>query len=277
MVSSAELLLEPAYPASFSAIVFFLKEEKSLEFVRELKKRSRFSRAEKNKHGIDAFAIEFFDENSLRLLKGKFSQMPEDKKAAVYFEQSFRKEDEEGIFSAYLQFLQKSGISDKDVWFAVKDKERELIENIRYELPVLVNERVKANGFSKISTDMSVDDENFPALYDFYRQELKRGGIPYCFFGHIAENHLHVNLMPDKKNDFEKAKSIYRGFVIEVIRRGGSISAEHGIGKLKREYFRMMLEAGGIGKMLEIKRLLDPDMLLGRGNIFEIPDPGAAN
>ena len=144
-----------------------------------------------------------------------------------------------------------------------------MINAMRYDLPVLINEKVKKNGFSKISTDIALSDRNFPAMFDLYDRRLKNSVIPYCIFGHIGENHLHVNLMPENKKDFQGAKNLYLEFINKAVRLGGTVSAEHGIGKLKREYLKIMLGIKGLREMAIIKKTIDPDLILNQETIFE--------
>ena len=50
---------------------------------------------------------------------------------------------------------------------------------------------------------------------------------------------------------------------------GGTVSAEHGIGKLKRKYLAVMMGERYLNEMALIKRILDPNGILGRGNVFD--------
>jgi D-lactate dehydrogenase (cytochrome) len=52
------------------------------------------------------------------------------------------------------------------------------------------------------------------------------------------------------------------------VKVGGTISAEHGIGKLKREYLRELYSEEHLKEMAALKRAFDPAGILGRGNIF---------
>ena len=52
------------------------------------------------------------------------------------------------------------------------------------------------------------------------------------------------------------------------MRLGGTISAEHGIGKAKRDYLLMMYGEANIRKMAALKKSLDPNLILGIGNII---------
>jgi D-lactate dehydrogenase (cytochrome) len=56
--------------------------------------------------------------------------------------------------------------------------------------------------------------------------------------------------------------------VKRAVEVGGTISAEHGIGKLKREYLRLLYSEERLREMAALKRAFDPAGILGRGNIF---------
>ena len=59
-----------------------------------------------------------------------------------------------------------------------------------------------------------------------------------------------------------------RQFIRRAVEVGGTISAEHGIGKLKREYLRELYGDGHLREMAALKRAFDPAGILGRGNMF---------
>ena len=269
MVSLAEIKLVPLPEDVLSAMVYFGKEDDAVDFgaqLRDVSKRNR-NAADCNVC-IDAACIEFFDNNSLVLLRKKFSGIPESKTAAIYFEQDILGCGFDDILECYADFLTRAGISDNNIWIAQKQNDRDKMEKIRYDLPVLINEKVKANGFSKISTDIAVCDDNAKGMFEYYKSRLKGTRIPFCIFGHIGENHLHLNLMPETDDDFNKAKQMYTDFVKQALLYGGTISAEHGIGKLKREYFKLMAGEKALAGMAKIKSSFDPNLILCPGNIF---------
>ena len=87
-------------------------------------------------------------------------------------------------------------------------------------------------------------------------------------FGHIGDCHLHLNILPKNDAEHEKAWALYRELITKTLALGGSISGEHGIGKLKREYLLQMFGPKSIEEMRAVKRVLDPQGLLAPGNIF---------
>jgi D-lactate dehydrogenase (cytochrome) len=64
------------------------------------------------------------------------------------------------------------------------------------------------------------------------------------------------------------AREIYMRFIRRAVSYGGTISAEHGVGKIKREYLRELYGDRHLREMAELKRAFDPACVLGRGNIF---------
>ncbi|WOH54052.1 FAD-binding oxidoreductase [Bradyrhizobium sp. sBnM-33] len=94
---------------------------------------------------------------------------------------------------------------------------------------------------------------------------------PHAFaivFGHAGDGNLHVNVhhehTPDKHDEFEKLVYDITGEF------GGSISAEHGIGILKRPYLKMSRTEEEIETMRTLKRALDPKNILNPGRIFTV-------
>lgn len=76
-------------------------------------------------------------------------------------------------------------------------------------------------------------------------------------------------MLPANNAEYEIGKNIYRQICKRAVELKGTISAEHGIGKLKIEYLEMMYGKEGVRKMAEIKKTLDPNLILGRGNLFD--------
>src|SRR6185295_1740596 len=138
----------------------------------------------------------------------------------------------------------------------------------RHALPVLMNEWFARHQQRKVSTDMSVPDEAFPEMLKFYRDTLRTSGLRYTIFGHIGDNHVHVNILPRNDDEATTARAIYLQFLQRAAAVGGTLSAEHGIGKLKRDYLRLFYSEENLREMAELKRAFDPAGILGRGNIF---------
>ena len=97
-------------------------------------------------------------------------------------------------------------------------------------------------------------------------------GWEICVFGHIGDGNLHVNVMKpddmDKAAFLAKAKEADHDMFALVKKHGGSISAEHGIGLLKRDYLSYSRTPEEIAVMRAIKGALDPKGLLNPGKVL---------
>ena len=120
----------------------------------------------------------------------------------------------------------------------------------------------------KVSTDMSVPDEAFAGMLRFYQDTLRASSLRYTIFGHIGDNHVHVNILPRDDAEATRAREIYVQFLKRAAAVGGTLSAEHGIGKLKRDYLRLFYTEQHLREMAALKRAFDPAGILGRGNIL---------
>ena len=149
----------------------------------------------------------------------------------------------------------------------------EKLKLFRHSAPEMVNsaidERRKIHpGLVKLGTDMSVPDARLADVLALYEKDLAASGLEHLIFGHIGANHLHVNVLPRHPADYDAGRALYARWAAQVIAWGGSISAEHGIGKLKRDLFRQMAGDAALAQMRALKKLFDPDGLLNPGTLL---------
>lgn len=94
-----------------------------------------------------------------------------------------------------------------------------------------------------------------------------------CLFGHIGDGNLHVNVMkPDSlsKEEFLKKTSEADHEMFRLVQRhGGSISAEHGIGLLKKPYLDYTRSPAELAVMRAVKAALDPRNIMNPGKILD--------
>jgi FAD/FMN-containing dehydrogenase len=98
-------------------------------------------------------------------------------------------------------------------------------------------------------------------------------GWEMCVFGHIGDGNLHINTMKperlDKASFLAKTSEADRDLFALVKKHHGSISAEHGIGVLKKPYLGYSRSEAEIAVMKGIKRALDPKNILNRGKVLD--------
>ena len=103
---------------------------------------------------------------------------------------------------------------------------------------------------------------------------LKRyPGWEICLFGHVGDGNLHINVMKpddlDRAEFFTKTKEADRDLFALVQRHHGSISAEHGIGLLKKPFLSYSRSEAEMAVMREVKRALDPRGTLNPGKVID--------
>ncbi len=268
VISEVEVTLLEKPQGLLSGIVFFKTEEDLLSFVRAARAASLKNRAGQRGDGIDARALEYFDAHSLQFLRQTYALIPGRAAGAIFFEQETEEETEERLLAGWLALLEHNRALLDDSWFATNEHDQREMREFRHRLPVLVNEWLAHHGQRKVSTDMAVPDKEFAGMLRFYQETLGSSGLQYVIFGHIGDNHVHVNIMPRNDDEAALARAIYLSFCGRAVSCGGTVSAEHGIGKLKRDYLHLLYTEQHLREMAALKRAFDPSCILGRGNIF---------
>ena len=89
-------------------------------------------------------------------------------------------------------------------------------------------------------------------------------GVALYLFGHLGDGNLHVNVVGPDPDDLRVDDAVLE----TVARFGGSVSAEHGIGRAKVSYLRLSRSSAEIEAMRAVKRALDPGGIMNPGVIF---------
>jgi FAD/FMN-containing dehydrogenase len=213
--------------------------------------------------------LEYFDGHSLDLLRARYGDIPARAGAALLVEQILDGLEGDPVEEWLDRLAEAGGLEDS--WFGDAAADRERFRVFRHALPELVNERVRQLGHGKLGTDFAVPVEQNGAMMDFYEEHLRREfGQSYCIFGHIGDAHVHVNLLPQDRGQAERAPSLLIEFAREAVRLGGTVSAEHGLGKKKAHLLPLEYSPEQIAAMCAVKRQLDPQWLLGRGTLLPV-------
>ncbi len=123
---------------------------------------------------------------------------------------------------------------------------------------------------NKLGEDVSIPRTAIPAMVRAVREIAARYQVSIPVFGHIGDGNLHPNLLCDRRNREEMARvRLAAAEIFEAaIALGGTLSGEHGIGLLKKEFMERDLGAAQVAAMRRIKAALDPNLILNPGKIF---------
>jgi FAD/FMN-containing dehydrogenase len=105
--------------------------------------------------------------------------------------------------------------------------------------------------------------------------ESRFPGVRPCVFGHLGDGNLHFNLSLPQGGDaqafLDQRDALEQLVHDRVVAQGGSFSAEHGIGQLKRGEMARYKDAVTLDLMRTLKRALDPYDVMNPGKV--LPDP----
>jgi len=123
--------------------------------------------------------------------------------------------------------------------------------------------------------DVSVRIGALPAFLQDMQALLAREypHMEVVWFGHIGDGNLHINVLkPASLSDVDfiaQCEHVTKLLAETLHRHGGSISAEHGIGLVKRAYLESTRSAAEIALMRHVKTVFDPNGILNPGKLFE--------
>jgi glycolate oxidase len=136
-----------------------------------------------------------------------------------------------------------------------------------------MNERgasYRTAGGRKLSTDWAVPYRRLPDAIAEARALADRAGVEQAvIYGHAGSGHPHQNFIARDRAEREVVERVIEATLRHVLSLGGTVSAEHGIGKVKRHWLPLQATPAQLGVMRAIKRELDPHGILAPGNIFE--------
>ena len=199
--------------------------------------------------------------------------IPEDAGSALFFDLPID-DNLKDNFRRLEHVIAKHGGSLRNSWCGYELKDRQRFFAFRHAVPQSIFDYVarlkgaSAPGINKMGTDMSVPLDKLDEMMVAYDEVITRYGLEYVIFGHIGNGHPHVEIILKDMDDLERARQAYMELAAKAIELGGSPSAEHGIGKLKVDYVRMMYGDDGVEQMRAVKRAMDPKYLFNPGNIF---------
>ena len=217
--------------------------------------------------GVKLSAFEFFSELALaRVTAHRDLKRPLASPAPFYALLEFDADDEVAALAAFEDsvaagwandgVMSQSEAQGRSLW-ALREG---ITESIAPEFPY--------------KNDLAVRVSEVPAFLDDVDRAVARHypDLEICWFGHIGDGNLHLNILkpPGLTGEafYERCHAISPA-LFEVVRaRGGSISAEHGVGLLKRDFLGYSRSAAEIDIMRAVKNVLDPNGVMNPGKLF---------
>jgi FAD/FMN-containing dehydrogenase len=247
----AEVALLPLPKELFSGVIFFASDHAALKAVARWRNVPELR------------MLEYADLHTLALLRGRYPEIPQKAQTALLIEA------EGDDIDAWEQRLTECHALMDASWIALESRDRERFRKFRHAIPELLVEMSRQRGFLYMGTDYAVPLDRDREMLAFYRERLE-AELPqsYLIYGHLGDAHLHVNMLPATEAEARLSTALLKEFAAHAVTLGGTVSAEHGLGKRKASLLRLQFSAEQIAAMQRVKARLDPQGLLGRGTLF---------
>ncbi|HTN08813.1 FAD-binding oxidoreductase [Agriterribacter sp.] len=155
-----------------------------------------------------------------------------------------------------------------DILFAEDIKQKEMLWRLRMS----IGEAIKSRSIYR-DEDTVVPRAELPLLLRGVKQIGEKFGFKTVCFGHAGDGNMHISIIKD-----ELTQEQWNGQVKEGIREifrlvkslNGTISGEHGIGLVQKEYLDIVFDQTQMNLMKGIKKIFDPNNILNAGKIFDL-------
>ena len=266
VVVEAEFALQPLPQQVLGLIVPFTHEADALAFVVSARRST----------DVHPRCLEYFDQGAMDIARAAegSSSWATSARAMVYVEETGAHEDghEELPLDAWLALAESHAAMAEDI--RVYDSPASQLEarRMRHAVPATMNERGAARrpfGGRKVSTDWAVPYPRLAEALHIARGYAVEAGIPLGIaYGHAGNGHPHQNFVAQDADELRRIEQVVYATLKAVIAMGGTVAAEHGIGKLKSRWLPLQMSDAQQRLMRAVKREFDPHGLLAPGNVF---------
>ena len=267
IIVEAELSLVPVPVSPIGLAIPFASSESALGFVvaarRQLDERT----------GRQARCLEYFDREAVTLAGAASGRPWSNAEAAlVYLEDDAAEGSLDSALDEWLELGEKHDAVTESI--RVFDGVQPLRDArvMRHAVPAGMNERgesFRPHGGRKVSTDWAVPYWRLGEALAISREACALHGAPGpVTYGHAGNGHPHQNFLAENEEMLGRIYAAVEDTLRAIVAIGGTVSAEHGLGKLKRDWLNLQLRPREIAAMRALKNSLDPRGLLAPGNIL---------
>ncbi len=227
-----------------------------------------FVRSARASEQVTARCLEYFDTEAFRIAR-EGGAWGTDGQVMIYLEDC---SPGELPIDEWLALAERSGARDADVRVFEGDAAIREARRLRHAVPAAMHERAApflAGGGRRISTDWAVPLGRVEEALRVADAHAAEAGIgPAVTYGHIGNGHPHQNLVARDPDEVRRMEAVVERTLKAVIAMGGTVAAEHGIGKLKARWLGLQASPVQVALMRAAKHEFDPDGRMAPGNIL---------
>ncbi len=199
--------------------------------------------------GLRLRALEMMDGRCIRFLREHPGELPPPPPGAEFvILLRAEAEDDQGMEDSLMELdglLTGCGVDPDSAWGGFEPTERKKIKDFRHALPESVNHRIAELRRSfpeihKFGSDGAVAPSRLREYYNSCSGILEEKQLPYLIFGHAGQGHIHANAVPEHREALKRAEEAMEMIADKAVGMGGTISAEHGLGRLKLPFLKLM-------------------------------------
>jgi FAD/FMN-containing dehydrogenase len=269
VIVEAELSLVRLPAREFGLAIPFSGETEALRFVADARERGDLGT------GPRPQCLEFFDGLALEIARTSTDNPTwmGSGAAMVYLEQAANDDAEaDQLLEQWMGFAESFAVDSGAVEFYGDAAALRAARKFRHAVPATMNERGsqrRAFGGRKVSTDWAVPYRLLAQTIEDARRLADEHGIQQAVtYGHAGNGHPHQNFIAHDADDLARINDVVAKTIAIVLERGGTVAAEHGLGKLKRHWLRKQLSSAQVAMMEAMKRALDPAGIFAPGNVL---------
>ncbi len=225
--------------------------------------------------GIAPRCLEFFDERAVELVRAydPATAWSADVRAIVYTEDAgAHGHDTDAALDGWLALAEAHAARTEEIRVYDGDAALADARRLRHAVPSTMNERgarCRAQGGRKVSTDWAVPYRRLAEALDMAHALADAAGIERSVtYGHAGNGHPHQNFIARDADALAELQHVLTETLTRVVAMGGTVAAEHGIGKLKQKWLPLQATPLQVHVMRSLKHALDPLGLLAPGNVL---------
>ena len=217
------------------------------------------------RHMLTLSAFEFFSDNAMDFVVTAGAQRPFSTRAPFYALLEYDQQPERAA-SLFEQVYSDGLVSDGVI--SQSHAQSAALWRLRENITECISPRRPYK--NDISVRVHCVPEFVCAAQALFEREYP--GVEIIWFGHIGDGNLHISILPPVTMKVEHFQEL-AGKVTEHLAGllygfGGSISAEHGIGLLKKPYAALCKDPAELAMMAQLKALFDPNVILNPGKVY---------
>ncbi|MGI9549222.1 MAG: FAD-binding oxidoreductase [Bdellovibrionales bacterium] len=239
-------------------------------FLLAVEKRKFLLEIFKNfKNNLQTLAFEVFSDEALKhVLSHNNLSFPMENRAPFYLLMEIEESEQEIALSIFEKEMEEGRIQDGIL------SQNSIQKNEIWSFRENISESISC--YQPYKNDICVPISKMPNFLEDMEALLEKNypDFEIIWFGHLGDGNLHINILkPEKmkKEDFVQKCEKVNDLLFSLVQKfKGTISAEHGIGLLKKSYLSYSCSEEEIKIMKSLKKVFDPESILNPGKIFDL-------